>query len=74
MNLKSDFTRGLLQLLRELVAITCIAALVTAGVMSASAVVPAPQDQAAAKLPADQLDSLVAPSRCIPIPCLARYS
>ncbi len=72
MNLKSDFTRGLLQLLRELVAITCIAALVTAGVMSASAVVPAPQDQAAAKLPADQLDSLVAPIALYPDPMLSQ--
>ncbi len=75
MNLKLVFTLGLLQLLRKLVAITCIAALMPAGVLSANEVAPVPQaaqDQPAAKLPADQLDSLVAPIALYPDPMLSQ--
>jgi len=74
MSLKPVFTRGLFQLFRELVAITCIAALVPAGVLSASGTpaAQAAQDQAAAKLPPDQLDSLVAPIALYPDPMLSQ--
>ena len=71
---------GLLQLLRECTAIYCIAALVCGAGLSASgapvagsgAQAAAPADQASAKLPPDQLDSLVAPIALYPDPMLSQ--
>src|SRR6478609_12096582 len=62
----------LLELFRELLAFTC-AVLLTPGDLSLMTPALAfGQDQAAAKLPADQLDSLVAPIALYPDPLLSQ--
>src|SRR5215470_5778754 len=63
--------------IRRLLAVICVVALVPgdalANVSSAqSTQAPAPSDQAAAKIPPDQLDSLVAPIALYPDPMLAQ--
>ncbi len=65
----------LLRLARELTTIICIAALVpgsTALAASQTQLPDAPSAQAAAKIPADQLDSLVAPIALYPDPLLSQ--
>ena len=60
---------------RELTAILCIGLLLPGATSIASAQTPAPAppaEQAAAKLPADQLDSLVAPIALYPDPLLSQ--
>ena len=79
MRSKSVLTCSPLQLLRELAAVVCIGVIApgtaawTSDVQTTS---PAPQtaptDQAAAKLPPDQLDSLVAPIALYPDPMLSQ--
>ena len=66
---------GLLRLVRELTAIICIAALVpgsTALAATQTQLPDAPSAQAVAKIPADQLDSLVAPIALYPDPLLSQ--
>ena len=79
MRSKSVFTCSPLQLLRELAAVVCIGVIAPGTAAWASDVQttsPAPQtastDQAAAKLPPDQLDSLVAPIALYPDPMLSQ--
>ena len=65
----------LLRLARELTTIICIAALVpgsTALAATQAQLPDAPSAQAAAKIPADQLDSLVAPIALYPDPLLSQ--
>lgn len=64
----------LIQFAKELTAIICIAALSSGNAMWAAPpqqAAPASSDQAAPKLPADQLDSLVAPIALYPDPLLS---
>src|SRR5271157_773827 len=75
MNSKRCFARSLLQFARELMAILCIGILMPGGAPMAAAqtqLPDAPSSQAAPKLPADQLDSLVAPIALYPDPLLSQ--
>jgi Protein of unknown function (DUF3300) len=74
MNLKKRWTKLILvRIVRELVAIFCIAAMVPGNLVAAETQNPAPPaGQAAAKIPADQLDSLVAPIALYPDPLLSQ--
>ena len=75
MNPKRRLASDLLLFAREFTAILCIGVLVPGGVSWASAQTQAPAapaDQAAAKIPADQLDSLVAPIALYPDPLLSQ--
>ncbi len=66
---------GFLRPFRELTAILCIGLLLPGVIGTASAQTPAaaaPDEQASAKLPADQLDSLVAPIALYPDPLLSQ--
>ena len=68
-------TSSLLQFVRELTATLCIGALSMWSVTAAGVEVPQsaqPADQAAAKLPPEQLDSLVAPIALYPDPMLSQ--
>src|SRR5271169_2106080 len=73
MNAKHNFGNGMIRGVRELIAVLCVAALVPG---SAVAVPPqesaAPTEQAAAKVPPEQLDSLVAPIALYPDPMLSQ--
>src|SRR5271166_966743 len=75
-NMKSRRILGsCLHLVRELIAIVCIAALVpgsTALAATQTQLPDAPSAQAVAKIPADQLDSLVAPIALYPDPMLSQ--
>src|SRR5271165_565645 len=73
MNSKSSFWRRMIRPVRELAAIVCVAAIVPGNAVAVQAQLPdAPSAQAAAKLPADQLDSLVAPVALYPDPLLSQ--
>ena len=74
MNSKRSLASGLLQFARELTAILCIGGLIPGGIPAATAQTQAPAsaDQSAATLPADQLDSLVAPIALYPDPLLSQ--
>src|SRR5271165_2469697 len=73
MNSKSSFWRRMIRPVRELAAIVCVAAIVPGNAVAIQAQLPdAPSAQAAAKLPADQLDSLVAPVALYPDPLLSQ--
>jgi Protein of unknown function (DUF3300) len=74
MNSKRSIASGLLQFARELTAILCIATMMPASPAFATPFQEAtpPADQAAALLPADQLDSLVAPIALYPDPLLSQ--
>src|SRR5271157_2315993 len=75
MNPKRRLASDLLLFARELTAILCIGVLMPGGVSWATAQTQAPAapaDQAAAKIPADQLDSLVAPIALYPDPLLSQ--
>ena len=64
---------GLLQLLRELIAIICIAALAPGSTaLAVTQEQPPASDSQAAKLPPEQLDSLVAPIALYPDPLLSQ--
>src|SRR5271165_6263403 len=75
MNPKRRLASDLLLFARELTAILCIGVLMPGGVSWATAQTQAPAapaDQAAATIPADQLDSLVAPIALYPDPLLSQ--
>jgi hypothetical protein len=75
MKTKQTFANALLQLVRELTTVVCIATLLSGGAPSAAAqtqLPDAPSSQPAAKIPADQLDSLVAPIALYPDPMLTQ--
>jgi Protein of unknown function (DUF3300) len=71
MKSKRSLASGLLQFARELTAILCIATLIPASA-SFAASIQEPAAPAAAKIPADQLDSLVAPIALYPDPLLSQ--
>src|SRR5271157_2179564 len=75
MNPKRRLASDLLLFARELTAILCIGVLMPGGVSWATAQTQAPAapaDQAAAKIPPEQLDSLVAPIALYPDPLLSQ--
>jgi len=73
MNSQRSLAGGLLQFAKELTAILCIATLIPTNQAFASPIQDAPPaDQSAATLPADQLDSLVAPIALYPDPLLSQ--
>src|SRR5271165_1816524 len=75
MQSKPIFASSLIKLARELSAIICIVALVpgSAALAATQTQLPdAPSAQAAAPIPADQLDSLVAPIALYPDPLLSQ--
>ncbi len=68
-------TYGLKQLIRELTAVICIAVTVPGNVIAATRQAEQPigaSEQASAKIPPDQLDSLVAPIALYPDPMLSQ--
>src|SRR5271169_4955754 len=73
MNSKNSFRSRMIRAVRELTAFMCVAA-VAPGSAVAVQTQPsaAPSEQAAAKLPAEQLDSLVAPIALYPDPLLSQ--
>ncbi len=62
----------LLRVVRELTAILCMGLLLPGNVAAQPQQPPPPAEQAAAKIPADQLDSLVAPIALYPDPMLSQ--
>src|SRR5271169_7093834 len=73
MNSKNSFRSRMIRAVRELAAIICVAALVPGSAVAVPTQQPsAPAEQAAAKIPADQLDSLVAPIALYPDPLLSQ--
>ena len=73
MNSTHSFINTMIRAVRELAAVVCIGALVPGNVIAAQAPQAAtPAEQAAAKLPAEQLDSLVAPIALYPDPMLSQ--
>ena len=73
MNSKTSFRIGMIRAVRELTAFICVAALVPGSAVAVQTQQStAPTDQAAAKIPADQLDSLVAPIALYPDPLLSQ--
>src|SRR5271166_4289071 len=73
MNSKHSFRNTIIRAVRELVAIFCVAAIVPGNAVAVQTQqAAAPAEQAAAKLPADQLDSLVAPIALYPDPLLSQ--
>jgi hypothetical protein len=75
MNTNRSLTRALMQFARELTAILCIAAAVQGGTAFATGPVPQASSGAteqAAKIPPDQIDSLVAPIALYPDPMLSQ--
>ena len=73
MNSKHSFINIMIRAVRELAAVICIAALVPGNAIAVQTQqATAPAEQAAAKLPAEQLDSLVAPIALYPDPMLSQ--
>src|SRR5271166_3195646 len=73
MNSKSSFKCRMIRAFQELTAIVCVAAIVPGNAVAVQTQqAAAPAEQAAAKLPADQLDSLVAPIALYPDPLLSQ--
>jgi len=73
MNPKNSRSALLVHLLRSLVALACTLVLVPGDLSLLAAPMPIPQaTEAAAKIPADQLDSLVAPIALYPDPMLSQ--
>jgi len=73
MNSKSSFKCRMIRAFQELTAIVCVAAIVPGNAVAVQTQqAAAPAEQAAAKLPADQLDSLVAPVALYPDPLLSQ--
>jgi hypothetical protein len=73
MNLKHSFRSMMIRAVRELAAMVCVAALVPGNLVALQTQqAEAPTDQAGAKIPADQLDSLVAPIALYPDPLLSQ--
>jgi len=77
MNSEYPLTIGLLQFVRQVTAIFCVGVLMPGGPAFAAAQsqlpdAPSAQAAAAAKIPADQLDSLVAPIALYPDPLLSQ--
>jgi Protein of unknown function (DUF3300) len=73
MNSKHSFTNIMIRVVRELAAVICIGALVPGNaIVAQTPQAAAPAEQAAAKIPADQLDSLVAPIALYPDPMLSQ--
>src|SRR5271169_3471787 len=73
MNSKNSFRTRMIRAVRELAAIICVAAIVPGNAVAVPTQQPAaPAEQAAAKLPAEQLDSLVAPIALYPDPLLSQ--
>src|SRR5271157_1616415 len=73
MNAKYSFRNMMIRAVRELAAVICIGALVPGNAVAVQAPqAAAPAEQAAAKLPAEQLDSLVAPIALYPDPLLTQ--
>src|SRR5271169_564411 len=73
MNSKNSFRTRMIGAFRELAAVICIGALVPGNAIAVQSQQPAaPAEQAAAKLPAEQLDSLVAPIALYPDPLLSQ--
>src|SRR5208283_3238937 len=73
MNSKHSFRNMMIRAVRELAAVICIGALVPGSAVAAGTQqAAAPTEQAAAKLPPEQLDSLVAPIALYPDPLLSQ--
>ncbi len=73
MNRNHNFKILMIRGARELTAILCVGALLSGNAVAAQTQQPAPPaEQAAAKLPPDQLDSLVAPIALYPDPLLSQ--
>src|SRR5271157_3518586 len=73
MNSKHSFRNIMIRAVRELAAIVCVAAIVPGNAGAVQTQPPAaPAEQATVKLPADQLDSLVAPIALYPDPLLSQ--
>ncbi len=75
MSPRRSYTCGLVRFTRELIALLCVAALTlgsTTSLASQTQQPPPSGDQAATKLPPDQLDSLVAPIALYPDPLLSQ--
>ena len=73
MNSKNSFTIRMIRAFQELTAIVCVAAIVPGNAIAVQTQPPAaPAEQATVKLPADQLDSLVAPIALYPDPLLSQ--
>src|SRR5271157_3933047 len=73
MNAKYSFRNMMIRAVRELAAVICIGALVPGNAVAVQAPqVAGPAEQAAAKLPPEQLDSLVAPIALYPDPLLSQ--
>src|SRR5271166_3998546 len=73
MNSENSFRSRMIRAVRELAAIVCVAAIVPGNAVAVPTQQPAAAaEQAAAKLPAEQLDSLVAPIALYPDPLLSQ--
>jgi hypothetical protein len=72
MNSKQGFSNVIIRAVRELTAIVCVAALVTQNAVAVGTPQSAAPTQQAAKIPVDQLDSLVAPIALYPDPLLSQ--
>src|SRR5271157_3918900 len=73
MNSKSSFKCRMIRAFQELTALVCVAAIVPGNAAAVQTQPPAaPAEQATVKLPADQLDSLVAPIALYPDPLLSQ--
>ncbi len=73
MNSRHSFMSGMVRAVRELAAFICIGALVPGNAVAVQGPqTAAPAEQPAAKIPADQLDSLVAPIALYPDPLLSQ--
>src|SRR5271166_5989295 len=73
MNSRNSFRTRMIRAVRELAAIISVAAIVPGNAVAVPTQQPAaPAEQAAAKLPAEQLDSLVAPIALYPDPLLSQ--
>ena len=73
MNSKHSFINIMIRAVRELAAVICIGALVPGNaIVAQTPQAAAPAEQAAAKIPAEQLDSLVAPIALYPDPMLSQ--
>ena len=73
MNSRHSFMSSMIRAIRELAAIICIGGLAPGNAVAAQAPqTAAPAEQTAAKIPADQLDSLVAPIALYPDPMLSQ--
>src|SRR5271169_5128011 len=73
MNAKHNFGNGMIRGVRELIAVLCVAALVPGSAVAVPTQESAAStEQAAAKVPPEQLDSLVAPIALYPDPMLSQ--